>query len=608
MCGIIGMVGEKYRLEALIDGLKKLEYRGYDSAGVAYVENGSLVLRKVRGRINQLIESMGEELKKNIRVGIAHTRWATHGEPNEINAHPQTDCTGKLAVVHNGIIENYRELREELLSRGHVFVSETDTEVISHLIEESFEGDLLEAVKAAIRSLDGAYAIAVSHAERPEELVVARKGSPLVVGKGQGLGLLASDITPMLSYTRDVIFLSDGEIARIRGSNIEIYDLEGNRVEKKALHVDWDETDAKKSGYKHFMLKEIMEEPEAVRRSLTNRITSNRRVVFEELELVAPAIVSARKIMVVACGTSYHAGLVFKYFLERFSDLDVEVDVASEFRYRDIHVDKNTLVIAISQSGETADTLQGVRLAKRKGGTVIAVCNVVGSTLTRESDATILMMAGPEIGVAATKTYVSQLVVLYLLAMYMTAKKSVWREEFDEILYQLAHIPEVFEGLLSRSEEICKLAKKYQNYHHFMYIGRGLGVPTAMEGALKLKEISYINATAYQAGELKHGPIALLDEKFPVFAIAPRDRLFQKMKSNIMESVARGAPIISLGTEGDRELLEVSHDTLWVPKIDENLYPLVMAPVIQLFAYHVSDLRGLDPDKPRNLAKSVTVE
>ncbi|HCZ05650.1 MAG: hypothetical protein PWP37_411 [Thermotogota bacterium] len=608
MCGIVGMVGREYSLKALLEGLKKLEYRGYDSAGVAFVENGVLALRKVRGRIDQLIEKMGSELNKKVRAGIAHTRWATHGEPNEINAHPQTDCTGKLAVVHNGIIENYRELREELIARGHVFISETDTEVISHLIEENFDGDLMEAVRKTVRRLDGAYAIAVTHADKTEELVVARKGSPLVLGKGDGLALLASDVTPMLSYTRDVVFLSDGDVAKITGESLEICDLDGNTVERELIHVDWDESDAEKSGYKHFMLKEIMEEPEALRRAITNRITPDGRIMFEELEMLEKLLPSIRKVMVVACGTSYHAGLVFKYFLERISELDVEVDVASEFRYRNLHVDENTLVIAISQSGETADTLQGVRLVKRKGGIVVSVCNVVGSTLTRESDATILMMAGPEIGVAATKTYVSQLVVLYLLAMFIASKRQDWKREFDEILYQLAHTPEVFEGLLSKSEEIRNLADKYRNFDHFMYIGRGFGVPTAMEGALKLKEISYINATAYQAGELKHGPIALLDSKFPVFAIAPRDRLFQKMKSNIMESLARGAPIISLGTEGDEELREISSDVLWVPKVDENLYPLVMAPVIQLFAYHVSDLKGLDPDKPRNLAKSVTVE
>jgi len=608
MCGIVGMVGADVKIGEVLDALKKLEYRGYDSAGIAYLStHNTLNYHKKKGRIDELLDLMRETLKEKTQVAIAHTRWATHGEPNDVNAHPHIDCTNKIAVVHNGIIENYSDLRERLIAKGHVFVSETDTEVIAHLIEDNYRGDLLEAVRRSIVQLNGAYAVGVIHADEPRRIVVARKGSPLVIGKNERVSMLASDVTPLLSYTRDVIFLEDGELAVLEKGRYRIFDPQGNDVVKTTVHIDWKEADAEKGGYKHYMLKEIMEEPEALRKALADRIKEDR-VYFEELEKFKKNLREVNRIMVVACGTSYHAGLVFKYFVEWLSDLDVEVDVASEFRYRNLHVNERTLILAISQSGETADTLQGVRLAKRKEGKVIAVCNVVGSTLTRESDAAVYIRSGPEIGVAATKTYTSQLAVLYLLGLYIISERYGWNKEFGKLIYQMRNMPEVIEGTLAYSDQLREMATRYKDYLHFMYIGRGMSVPTAMEGALKLKEISYINATAYQAGELKHGPIALLDEQFPVFAIIPRDRLFYKTKSNVIEAVARNAPVISLATERDEEVGEFSKDVIYVPKVNDLLYPLVMAPYIQLFAYHVSDLKGLDPDKPRNLAKSVTVE
>ena len=605
MCGIVGVVGDDFKVFDVVDSLKRLEYRGYDSAGVAYIRDGKVLVFKSVGRIDVLRDSLGEHLKDEISVGIAHTRWATHGSPNDTNAHPHTDCTGKIAIVHNGIIENFRELKAFLESLGHEFRSDTDTEVIAHLIEEEYKGDIFEAVLNAVRKLDGAYAIGVVHSDHPDTIIAARKGSPLVIGVGNGFSLIASDITPMLRYTKDFIFLEDGDIALLNDKGVKVFRMDGKPVDRRVQRIDLSESAAEKGGYKHFMMKEIMEGPQTLVSAMTGRIKDGYVKIPELEELDLSKIT---RINVVACGTSYHAAMFFKYFVEQHTDVDVSVEVASEFRYRKPHIDNKTLTLAISQSGETADTLESVRLAKRLGSNIIAITNVVGSTITRESDISIMMNSGPEIGVAATKTYVAQLTILALLGLQLIRERGFWSGRHKRILDNLIRMPEIFENVLSLSDSIRALAEKYSKYEHFMYIGRGYGFITAMEGALKLKEISYIHAEAYPAGELKHGPIALLDEKFPVFAVSPSDSLYLKMKSNIIECKARDAKIISVGTSGNGELFDISNDVLFVPRVVDELYPLVIAPVIQTFAYHMADIKGYDPDKPRNLAKSVTVE
>jgi len=603
MCGIVGIIGSEFKVDDLIDGLKKLEYRGYDSAGVAAVDGNGLYVSKSVGRIDALRGVV--ETEKAVHNGIAHTRWATHGVPSDRNAHPHTDCTGKIAVVHNGIIENYQELKKGLVERGHKFHSETDTEVISHLIEENFKGDLYQAVLETLKKLRGAFAIVVIHSDIPDVMIGARKGSPLVFGCNEEKCMLASDVTPIIKYTRDVIFLEDGDVVYIQGNKARITDFSGNIVIRNRMHISWDENAAEKGGFKHFMLKEINEVPEAIESALVGRYDEKGFPVLHELDEFN--LERVKRILLVACGTSYHAGLVFKYFAEKYLDIDVLIDVASEFRYRPIRITDDTLTIAISQSGETADTLESIRAVRRARGKIIAITNVVGSTITRESDVTLFMNAGPEIGVAASKTYINQLILLYTLALYMIKKLGKWNNIHDEISRQILNSSKIIKQII-QDPKIEQMADLYKNYNHFMYVGRGINTATAMEGALKLKEISYINAVAYAAGELKHGPIALLDPTFPVFAIAPKDSLYEKMRSNIEESKARNAKIITIATEGDKEIERISNNVIYIPQVNEDLYPLIIAPVIQLFAYYIADKRGYDPDKPRNLAKSVTVE
>ncbi len=605
MCGIVGFVGKNFKVKDVVDSLKRLEYRGYDSAGIAYIRNGELHVFKSVGKIDELRNLLGENLESDLNSGIAHTRWATHGAPNDMNAHPHTDCTGKVAIVHNGIIENFRELKALLEGLGHVFKSDTDTEVIAHLIEEEYRGNLLEAVLKAVRRLDGAYAIGVVHSDHPDVVVAARRGSPLVIGIGSDFSLLASDITPMLRYTKKFIFLEDGDIALLKGDEVQIFRTDGESVRRATREIDWSESAAEKGGYKHFMIKEIMEGPQTLVSAMTGRMKDGI-VSIPELEELKLSNVS--RINVVACGTSYHAAVFFKYFVEQHTDIDISVEVASEFRYRRPHVDNKTLTLAISQSGETADTLESIRLAKRLGSEIMSITNVVGSTITRESDISIMMNSGPEIGVAATKTYVAQLAILTLLGLQLVKEKGSWSGRHKRILDNLIRMPELFENVLSLNDQIRDLATKYKDFNHFMYIGRSYGYVTALEGALKLKEISYIHAESYPAGELKHGPIALLDPQFPVFAVVPSDSLYLKMKSNLIECKARNARIVALGTGDNEELKNLTDDFISVPRVVDELYPLIMAPVIQLFAYHVADLKGYDPDKPRNLAKSVTVE
>ncbi|KLO22681.1 glucosamine--fructose-6-phosphate aminotransferase [Marinitoga sp. 1197] len=608
MCGIVGLVGKKdVKVKDIISGLQKLEYRGYDSAGIAFSKNEHIELIKATGKISNLKDELNDRMNTNIHIGIAHTRWATHGGVTDLNAHPHTDCTGKIALVHNGIIENFQELRKELIEKGHKFKSETDTEVIAHLIEEYYDGDLFKSVLSAIKRLDGAYAIGVIHTDE-KKIVSVRKGSPLVVAYNEDYALLASDITPLIKYTKDVYFMNDNEIALLEAGKIEFYNIDGEKIEKSPTHIDWDEQAAEKSGYEHFMLKEMNEQPEALKSAITGRIKNGKPIISEINNLKKFIKNDLEKIFIVACGTSYHAGMTFKYFMNKYSRISVDIEVASEFRYMNPHVDQNTLVLAISQSGETIDTLEGIRIAKEKGAKVITISNVFGSTIPRESHGAIYMNTGPEIGVAATKTYTAQIAILYALGAKIIELTDGLNDEIESILKGIEEMPEIYKKVLKLNEKIKGLAREYSNYQHMMYIGRGFGYPTALEGALKLKEISYIHAAGYQAGELKHGPIALLDEQFPVFAIIPKDSLYEKMKSNLMESKARNANIIAISTEGNDEIKHLTDEYILVPKTHEALYPLVMAPVIQLFAYNVAVLRKLDPDKPRNLAKSVTVE
>ncbi len=603
MCGIFGFVGEGGKVRDLVDALKKLEYRGYDSAGVAFWDEDAVRLFKIKGKVSDLETALGDILDLDIKGGIAHTRWATHGEPNDVNAHPHFDCERKIFVVHNGIIENHKELRKELEKRGHRFVSDTDTEVLAHLIEENYYGNILEALRRILPLLRGSYAVVAMHSDEVGILAAARKGSPLVIGKNENFCVVASDITPILKYTKEVIFLDEGETVSV-GGTVDFVGLKDS-VEKRIFHISWSERDAEKGGYKHFMLKEIMEEPEVLKNAMAGRMKGSK-VEFEELKGWEDFLSNVEKVKMIACGTSHHAGMLFKYFIEDLIQIEVETDVASEMRYRKTKVDDETLFIAISQSGETADTLETVRKIKEKGGRVLSLCNVLGSTLTRESDRTIFLNAGPEISVASTKAYVAQVVVLLLLGVELARIKG--KNIPAGFLDDLQDIHARFEEILENSNLIRDTAREFVKFRNFMYIGRWMGYPSALEGALKLKEISYTNATAYPAGELKHGPIALLDEDFPVFAIVPTDRMKEKMLNNIMEVKARKAKVVGVVTEGDDEVFRLLDHTLKIPKVHEYLYPLVMAPVLQLFAYFIADERGLDVDKPRNLAKSVTVE
>lgn len=612
MCGIIGFVSDRIiKVKDIISGLKKLEYRGYDSAGLAYNVNDSIKYIKRAGRINEIEEMLLKEnlLEEPFYSGIGHTRWATHGMISEQNAHPHLDCKEELAVVHNGIIENFQELRNNLEKKGHLFKSETDSEVIAHLIEEEYKGNLFESVLRALRKLKGTYAIAVIHRDKPLQMIAARKGSPLVISSNGKISMLASDVTPLLRYSKEMYFLDDGEVAVLKPEGYSLFNLDGAEIEKKTIYVTWDESLAEKSGYPHFMLKEIFEQPSSLESVLVGRLKEGKPQINEVKELESFVKNQMKKAYVVACGSSYHAGLAAKYFINRYSDIDFEIEVASEFRYMNPAVDKNTLVVAISQSGETIDTLEGVRLAKKKGAYVLAITNVVGSSICRESDAVLYLNTGPEIGVAATKTYTAQIALLYTLNTQIIHWKGYKNEELDEVMKTIEKMPELFRLILDETNgHMMKLVKKYKNFKDIMYIGRVFGFPAALEGALKLKEVSYVNAIAYQAGELKHGPIALLDKNFPVFAIVPSGKLREKMISSVMEIKARGAKVIALTPREDLQTKKICDDFIDVPHVPEPLIPLVVAPITQLFAYYTAVQNGFDPDKPRNLAKSVTVE
>ncbi|WP_457742661.1 glutamine--fructose-6-phosphate transaminase (isomerizing) [Thermococcus sp.] len=602
MCGIIGYIGERKACEVIVKGLKRLEYRGYDSVGVVTEEKGKLYVKKGVGSVDEVVEKL-KLLEMPGKRGVGHTRWATHGVPNDINAHPQRDCTGKIALVHNGIIENFAELKEELIRKGHRFESDTDTEVIAHLIEEELKssGNFEDALRRALLKLKGSFALGVVYTEEPDRLYFVRNESPLVLGIGKGEMFAASDVPAFLEYTNKVVFLDDMEYAIVTKNSWVVKRLEtGEKVEKEIRTIDWTLEMAEKSGFPHFMLKEIFEQP----RVLRDAIHGNAKVVSE----VAREIADYDKIFIVAMGTSYHAALVGKYLFQRLAKKVPIVEDASEFRYEfEDLVDENSLVIAITQSGETADTLAAMKLAKRKGAKVLAIVNVVGSMATRIADLTLYTHAGPEIGVAATKTYTTQLAVLTMLAIELARiLKTENRERLDELEEDLRKLPGLVEEILKMNESLLELAKDLKEKRDFFYIGRGIGVPTALEGALKLKEISYIHAEGLSAGELKHGPLALIEEGVPVVAVAPNGKTFDKMLSNIEEAKARGAYIISLGSS--ERLREVSDVFIEMPKLNELLTPIPYIVPLQLLAYHLAVLRGNNPDKPRNLAKSVTVE
>ena len=614
MCGIVGYIGPKDTVEVLVEGLRRLEYRGYDSAGIAVVNgNGELSIRRAAGKLRDLEKVIAREPLKG-HFGIGHTRWATHGRPTEENAHPHRDCTGHLVVIHNGIIENYLELKHELLGQGHVFKTQTDTEIVAHLIEQEMKergGDLATAFRAVLPRLRGIYALVALRSDEPDVLVAARLGPPLVVGLGDGEFFVASDIPAILQHTKEVVFLDDHEVVVLRPTGATFSRLDGSALHKPSQRIPWDPIMAEKGGYKHFMLKEIHEQPRAVRDTLLGRISLESAEVFlEEIRLTEAELARIKRATIVACGTSWHAGLVGKFLIEQLARIPVEVDYASEFRYRKPLVDASCLPIFISQSGETADTLAAQREAKGAGAPTIGICNVQGSMMTRESTAgTIYTHAGPEIGVASTKAFTSQIVALALLALKLGRARGALSEEallsFVEHLY---HIPAQMEHALADDTEVVKIARIFQEHRDFLYLGRGVNYPIALEGALKLKEISYIHAEGYPAGEMKHGPIALIDESMPVVAIAPHDAVFEKMLSNIEEVKARSGIVIAVTDHRDPDLEQKADQVLLVPSTHELLSPLLNVLPLQLLAYHIALLRGCDVDQPRNLAKSVTVE
>jgi glucosamine--fructose-6-phosphate aminotransferase (isomerizing) len=614
MCGIIGYIGSKPVVPVLLDGLRRMEYRGYDSAGVALVSPEGIALRRSAGKLVNLENAIRSEPVDGV-YGVGHTRWATHGRPTEENAHPHRDCTGRIVVVHNGIIENYLELKKELQAQGHEFKTETDTEIVAHLVEREMHGDGLEnAVRRALTYMRGMFAIVLVSVEDPEKIVAVRNGPPIVVGLGQDEFFVASDIPAILSHTRDVVFLGDEEMAIITRSGVQFTDYTGRAVSKTTQRVLWDPIAAEKGGHKHFMLKEIYEQPTAARDTILGRVSQEQgRIFLPDLHVSEETFRSLQKVTIIACGTSWHAGLVGKYLIEALAQVPVEVDYGSEYRYRNPIISSNELAIVITQSGETADTLAALREAKRKGAASIAICNVVGSMATREADGTVYTHAGPEIGVASTKAFTSQLVALQLLALYMAqVRGTLGPAEIRRHIEALLQIPQLIEQAVKASAPMEKVAEKFYDRSDFLFLGRGINYPIALEGALKLKEISYIHAEGYPAGEMKHGPIALIDEKMPVVAIAPNDHVFEKMIGNVQEAKARGGTVIAITTAGDSRMsavVDASRDVvLAMPQTTEMLTPIVMTIPLQLLAYYIAVKRGCDVDQPRNLAKSVTVE
>jgi glucosamine--fructose-6-phosphate aminotransferase (isomerizing) len=610
MCGIIGYIGEKAAQPILLKGLKRLEYRGYDSAGMCtYLpKKDSLSIRKLPGKVKDL-EALLEKKPLSGNIGIAHTRWATHGEPNQTNAHPHLDCKQEIALVHNGIIENYRELKDELIKEGHRFYSQTDTEVIVHLIEKFYKNSTLEeAVRKAVAKLSGSFAIGVISKREPQKLVGARSGSPLVVGLGRNENFLASDIPALLDYTKEIIFLEDNELVVLDKDKYMISDFNGQKEWRQPTHVPWDISEAQKQGFAHFMLKEIHEQPKVLENILSQRL-KDAEIFFEELKITEKDLSQIKNITIVACGTAYHAGLCGKYIIEELCYIPVSVNLSSEFRYSELLVDRETLVIAISQSGETADTLAAVREAKKNKALVLAICNVLGATLTRESDSVIYTHAGPEIGVASTKAYTAQLAILYLFGLYLAQVRQILtQEKKKDYLDALKVIPDLQQEILKDLKNIRKISRRHSHYGSFLFLGRHINYPSALEGALKLKEISYIPAEGYAAGEMKHGPIALIDEYRAVVCIAVQSKVYDKMISNIQEIRSRAGKIIAIATCTDDMIKEHTKEVIYIPEVEPFFSPLLVALPLQLLAYYIATKRGCDVDQPRNLAKSVTVE
>ncbi|MGO1371488.1 MAG: glutamine--fructose-6-phosphate transaminase (isomerizing) [Senegalia sp. (in: firmicutes)] len=608
MCGIVGYIGNRQASDILVEGLSKLEYRGYDSAGVAILNNDNLGLRKYKGRLQVLKDNLEKESLEG-NIGIGHTRWATHGEPSDRNSHPHANSSGNIAVVHNGIIENYMEIKEKLKSNGYECVSETDTEVIAHLIDMHYEGDLVEAVQKAVKELEGAYALGVINKENPDKLIAVRKDSPLIIGIGEDENFIASDIPAVLKYTRNIFIMEDGEMAIVKKDHISLMTTCGKSIEKEVYVVDWDIEAAEKGGYDHFMLKEIFEQPKAVKDTLSPRLNKNNDIRLDDITLTKEDLDNINRVYIVACGTAYHAGLLGKSLIQKYVNVPVIAEVGSEFRYNNPFIDNKTLMIVVSQSGETADTLAALRMAKEKGARTLAVTNVVGCTMAREADDVFYTWAGPEIAVASTKAYTTQLVSMALIALDMANKKgTISKEKYHKLIDNLRDTPSKIEDILDKSENIISLAEQIYNKNHIFYIGRGIDYDVALEGSLKLKEISYIHSEAMPAGELKHGTIALIEDGTPVIALATQDRLFEKTVSNIREVSARGAKIISLAKVDNTSIDQASDEVMYIPNIDDDLSPILSVIPLQLLAYHVATLKGADVDKPRNLAKSVTVE
>jgi len=607
MCGIVGYVGQREVVPLILDGLRSLEYRGYDSAGVVVLRDGELEAVKAEGKLDRLIEKLEEQPLVGA-YGLGHTRWATHGVPTERNAHPVVDAKQRVALIHNGIIENFLPLKEQLIDQGWRFTSDTDTEVIANLISSFLDHDLRAATAKAVQKLEGMYAFAaVSTMSAVPEIVVARRGPPLVLGIGEGENFLASDPAALLTHTRDVVFLESGDLARVTPETIEIWDAAGNEVNRPRVRLDWDPIQAEKGGFKHFMLKEIHDQPQAIQDTFGGRVDFEEGTIgFETLELTPAEVAGIRGLHILACGTSWYAGLVGKFMIEELARIPVEVDYGSEYRYRDPIVDDSILALGVSQSGETADTLSAMEAAKERGARLFSICNVQGSQATRISDGVIYTHAGPEIGVASTKAFTTQIVALYLLALYLRQQSGL--EVTTEMLADLARVPQAVDEVLRKEESLDELARRYSRAEDFLYLGRGINYPIALEGALKLKEISYIHAEGYPAGEMKHGPIALIDEDLPVVAIATGDRVFDKVRSNMQEVKARDGQIIAVTDRDAGHVADVADEVIQVPRVSELLQPIVNVVPLQLFAYFVAVRRGADVDQPRNLAKSVTVE
>jgi len=611
MCGIVGYIGAKNAVEIIMEGLHRLEYRGYDSAGIAVIRDGKLEWVKSLGKL-KVMDAKLASTHLSGPLGIGHTRWATHGVPSEANSHPHFDGPMEIAVVHNGIIENFQELRAQLQAEGVEFRSQTDTETVAHLVRKYYEGDLFAAVQRALQDVEGAYAIGVICKDHPDLLVAARHGSPLIVGLGDGEAFIASDVPAIMKFTRQVMYLDNGQVCEIKRDGHKVEDIQGSPVELEVKTVDWDDAAAEKEGYPHFMLKEIHQQPEVIRNTLRGRVREGSdEVLLEDMKLDEQELRECRKITIVSCGTAWHAGLVGKYLIEKFAQVPVEVDIASEYRYRDPIVYPNTIVMPVTQSGETADTLEAIRVAKRKGGKVVSIVNVVGSSIARESHGVIYTHAGPEIGVASTKAYTSQITAFALFTIYLAQLRGTMpKDQARKTIALLREIPDKIQWFLDNQDVLkkCAGAPRYRDAQSALFLGRSYNFPTALEGALKLKEISYIHAEGYGAGEMKHGPIALVTNELPVVCIATKSAVYDKMASNIQEIRAREGIVLAVATVGDEEIRKHSHDVIYVPDCYEPFSPIVVALPMQLLAYYIATNRGCDVDQPRNLAKSVTVE